>query len=66
MGYDNTTVSIPGFNEQVVNAGQSADIAPLLPCMYTLTISNPDWNDVVTRDIEANINESTISINIKP
>ena len=66
MGYDNTTVSIPGFNEQVVNAGQSADIAPLMPCMYTLTISNPDWNDVVTRDIEANINESTISINIKP
>lgn len=66
MGYDNTTVSIPGFSEQVVNAGQSADIAPLMPCMYTLTISNPDWNDVVTRDIEANINESTISINIKP
>ncbi len=66
MGYDNTTVSLPGFSDQVVNAGQSADIAPLLPCMYTLTISNPDWNDVVTRDIEANINESTISINIKP
>ena len=66
MGYDNTTVAIPGFSEQVVNAGQSADIAPLMPCMYTLTISNPDWNDVVTRDIEANINESTISINIKP
>ncbi len=66
MGYDNTTVSIPGFSDQVVNAGQSADIAPLMPCMYTLTISNPDWNDVVTRDIEANINESTISINIKP
>lgn len=66
MGYDNTTISIPGFTDQVVNAGQSADIAPLMPCMYTLTISNPDWNDVVTRDIEANINESTISINIKP
>ena len=66
MGYDNTTISLPGFSDQVVNAGQSADIAPLMPCMYTLTISNPDWNDVVTRDIEANINESTISINIKP
>ena len=66
MGYDNTTISLPGFSDQVVNAGQSADIAPLLPCMYTLTINNPDWSEAVTRDIEANVNESTISINIKP
>ncbi len=66
MGYDNTTISLPGFSDQVVNAGQSADIAPLLPCMYTLTINNPEWSEVVTRDIEANVNESTISINIKP
>ncbi len=66
MGYDNTTVSLPGFSDQVVNAGQSADIAPLLPCMYTLTISNPEWSEPVTRDIEANVNEATISINIKP
>lgn len=66
MGYDNTTISLPGFSDQVVNAGQSADIAPLLPCMYTLTISNPEWSEPVTRDIEANVNEATISINIKP
>ncbi|MCR5420630.1 MAG: hypothetical protein K6E98_06480 [Lachnospiraceae bacterium] len=66
MGYDDTTISLPGFSDQVVNAGQSADIAPLLPCMYTLTISNPAWSEPVTRDIEANVNESTISINIKP
>ena len=66
MGYDDTTVSLPGFSDQVVNAGQSADIAPLLPCMYTLTISNPAWSESVPRDIEANVNESTISINIKP
>jgi hypothetical protein len=66
MGYDNTTISLPGFSDQVVNAGQSADIAPLLPCMYTLTINNPEWSEAVTRDIEANVNESTISINIKP
>ena len=66
MGYDDTTISLPGFSDQVVNAGQSADIAPLLPCMYTLSISNPDWSEPVTRDIEANVNEATISINIKP
>ena len=66
MGYDDTTISLPGFSDQVVNAGQSADIAPLLPCMYTLTISNPEWSEPVTRDIEANVNEATISINIKP
>ena len=66
MGYDDTTISLPGFADQVVNAGQSADIAPLLPCMYTLTISNPEWSEPVTRDIEANVNEATISINIKP
>lgn len=66
MGYDNTTISLPGFSDQVVNAGQSADIAPLLPCMYTLSISNPEWSEPVTRDIEANVNEATISINIKP
>ena len=66
MGYDNTTVSISGFSDQLVNAGQSADIAPLLPCMYTLTISNPEWPESTTRDIEANVSEPTISINIKP
>ncbi|MCR5507299.1 MAG: hypothetical protein K6F34_01295 [Lachnospiraceae bacterium] len=66
MGYDNTTVSISGFSDQVVNAGQSADIAPLLPCMYTLTISNPEWPEATTRDIEANVSEPAISINIKP
>ncbi|MCR5234626.1 MAG: hypothetical protein K6E53_12090 [Lachnospiraceae bacterium] len=66
MGYDETTISLSGFTDQVVNAGQSADIAPLLPCMYTLTISNAAWSEPVTRDIEANVNETTISINIKP
>ena len=66
MGYDGTTISLSGFTDQEVNAGQSADIAPLLPCMYTLTISNPAWAEPVTRDIEANVNETTISINIKP
>ena len=66
MGYDNTTIALSGFSNQVVNAGQSAEITPLLPCMYTLTISNPDWTEDVTRDIEANVNETTLSINIKP
>ena len=67
MGYDNTTVSLSGFSEQMVNSGQSAEIKPLLPCcMYTLVISNPEWSDPVSKDIEADVYEPTLSINVKP
>ena len=66
MGYDNTTVSISGFADQVVDSGQKAEIQPLLPCMYTITISNPDWTSETTKDIEANVDETVLSINIKP
>lgn len=65
MGYDNSTISLPGFSDQVVNAGQEAEIKPLLPCMYTVTITNAVWPSPVTRDIEANIREVALSLNVK-
>ncbi len=65
MGYDNTTVSLSGFADQVVNAGEKAEIAPLLPCMYTIVISNDEWPESTTRSLEANVNETQLAINIK-
>ena len=36
MGTDNTTLSISGFAPLSMNAGQTAVVSPLLPCMYSV------------------------------
>lgn len=64
MGYDNTTFSISGFSDQVINAGQVATITPLLPCMYTISISNPNWPNPTTQEVEADFNEGNLTFNI--
>ncbi|MFT3982322.1 MAG: hypothetical protein QM697_00330 [Lachnospiraceae bacterium] len=62
--YDNTTLSISGFADQVVSAGQSATISPLLPCNYTVTVANETWSAPVSSDVEADINEGNLVLNI--
>ncbi len=64
MAYDNTTVSVPGFGDQVVNSGQSAVIKPLLPCMYSVTLSNDQWNAPVTKELETNLDELSYSLSV--
>ncbi len=64
MGYDNTTVSVEGFGDQVLNAGQQATIKPLLPCMYTVTLSNEAWGVPVVKEVEANMSELTLNLNV--
>ncbi len=65
MGYDETTVSVEGFGDQVVNNGQQAIIKPLLPCMYTVTMTNSAWGAPVVREVEANMSEQTLNLNVK-
>jgi hypothetical protein len=64
MAYDNTTVSVPGFGDQIVNSGQSAVIKPLLPCMYSVTLSNEQWSAPVTKEIETNLDELSYSLSV--
>lgn len=57
-GYDNTIFSLNGFTEQTINVNQSAVLSPILPCMYTLTVSNPAWSQPLTQEVEAKFGEN--------
>ncbi|MCR4740147.1 MAG: hypothetical protein K5886_07790 [Lachnospiraceae bacterium] len=65
MAYDNTTVSVEGFGDQVLNSGQQATIKPLLPCMYNVTFKNEIWGDPYVKEVEANLSELTLNLNVK-
>lgn len=62
MGYDDTTLSISGFSDQTLSSGQSATVQPLLPCMYTITVSTIGGSQ--SSEVEANMNEGNLQINI--
>ena len=62
MGYDDTKLVISGFSEQTLNAGQSATVQPLLPCMYTIAVSTSGGSQ--SSEVEANMNEGNLQINI--
>ncbi len=62
MGFNNTTLSISGFSDRLLNAGDSATLCPLLPCMYTIKVSNDAG--IQTSEIEANLKEGNLKINI--
>lgn len=59
-GYDGTVFSMNGFAEQTINANQSAVLSPILPCMYTLTVSNAAWNQPLTQEVEAKFGENLV------
>ncbi len=62
MGYDETTVSISGFTDIKMDAGQSATVSPLLPCMYEVYATNA--NGSVTQEVESDMSEGNLSLNI--
>jgi len=62
---DNTKVKLTGFSEQLVSSNQDAAIYPLLPCMYTLTLTNNAWVDgSVTAEYEAKVSEGNLKISV--
>lgn len=62
MGYDNTTLSISGFSDKQMNAGQSAVVSPMLPCMYTITVSTDGGSQ--SSDVECDMSEGNLQVNI--
>lgn len=62
MGYDNTNVSISGFSDQKMESGQSAVVSPLLPCMYTITVTTDDGSQ--SSEVECDMSEGNLQINI--
>ena len=64
INYDNTTLSVSGFADQLINAGESATISPLLPCSYTVTVTNEKWAAPISSDVESDIKEGNLKLNI--
>lgn len=62
MGYDGTTVSVSGFSDQKMDAGQSAVVSPLLPCMYTISVSTSGGSQ--SSEVECDMDEGNLQINI--
>ncbi|MBR6451652.1 MAG: hypothetical protein IKS87_03015 [Lachnospiraceae bacterium] len=56
--YDETTFSFSGFSEQTINANQEATVAPMLPCMYTVTATCPSWAQPIEGQLEATFGEN--------
>lgn len=56
--YDDTTFSFSGFTEQTINANQEATVAPMLPCMYTVTATCPAWAQPIEGQLEATFGEN--------
>lgn len=62
---DNTVVSVSGFSDVVVNGNQNAAIYPLLPCMYTVTLTNNAWaTPSQSQEIEATLGEGNLEIKV--
>lgn len=62
MGYSNTNVSVSGFSDQKMEAGQSAVVSPLLPCMYTITVTTDEGSQ--SSEVECDMAEGNLQINI--
>lgn len=62
---DNTVVSVSGFSDVIVNGNQNAAIYPLLPCMYTVTLTNNAWSPTSqSQEIEATLGEGNLEIKV--
>lgn len=62
---DNTVVSVSGFSDVIVNGNQNAAIYPLLPCMYTVTLTNNAWESPSqSQEIEATLGEGNLEIKV--
>lgn len=65
VSFDNVTVSVPGFQDQILNRGQSAVIKPMLPCMYTISFQSPSWDHTETKEFMADLAERTYTIDVE-
>ena len=62
---DNTVVKVSGFSDVIVNGNQNAAIYPLLPCMYTVTLTNNAWaTPSQSQEIEATLGEGNLEIKV--
>lgn len=62
---DNTVVSVSGFSDVIVNGNQQAAIYPLLPCIYTVTLTNNAWpTPSQSQEIEATLGEGNLEIKV--
>ena len=62
---DNTVVSVSGFSDVIVNGNQNAAIYPLLPCIYTVTLTNNAWSTPSqSQEIEATLGEGNLEIKV--
>lgn len=62
---DNTVVSVSGFSDVIVNGNQNAAIYPLLPCIYTVTLTNNAWaTPSQSQEIEATLGEGNLEIKV--
>jgi hypothetical protein len=64
IAYADTTVSISTFADTVVNGTDVLEQGPLLPMMYTFTVSNAAWANPSSQEIEVTLANPTIGINI--
>ena len=62
MGYDNTNVSVSGFSDRKMDSGQSAVVSPLLPCMYTITVTTNEGSQ--SSEVECDMGEGNLQVNI--
>lgn len=62
MGYDNTNVSVSGFSDLKMDAGQSAVVSPLLPCMYEITVTTDEGSQ--SSEVECDMGEGNLQVNI--
>lgn len=56
--YAQTSFTFSGFAEQTINASQEATISPMLPCMYNVVATCPDWAKPVEGTLEATFGEN--------
>jgi len=62
---DNTVVSVSGFTDVIVNGNQNAAIYPLLPCIYTVTLTNNAWpTPSQSQEVEATLGEGDLAIKV--
>ena len=64
IAYADTTVSTSTFADTVVNGTDVLEQGPLLPMMYTFTVSNAAWANPSSQEIEVTLANPTIGINI--
>lgn len=56
--YAQTSFTFSGFSEQVINPNQEATIAPMMPCMYEVVATCPEWAKPVEGTLEATFGEN--------